>query len=383
MANIFTYLAWRGDLDMRTTPFGDVDFLILCRMAYAPFDGVLTASMQPQMTLHDAAERILAAAESSAADRFFHLKEDESLLRMLAESARFGACQLGGFVNVFDTEKREQFCAVTAFLPDGTAAAAFRGTDGTVIGWKEDFDLAVSEAVPAQLDAVRYVTDLSAAFSGGLRLGGHSKGGNLAVYAAAFCPAEVNARILTVRNFDGPGFQQETVASGAFLSIAKRTHTILPTSSVVGMLLEHSEDYTIIDSKSVGVWQHNPYYWQVERGGFVTVSSRTNSSMFVDDTLKQWVAGMSREERGKLIDGLYAVVSAADGRTLHDLWNRKSIKAIVKAAGNIDEPTRAILSDALHVLYGAAKSSLPALLDRIRPRDRERRPGLISELLDP
>lgn len=370
MANIFEYLDWRGDLTLTQVPLCDVDLLVLCRMAYVPFDGIITAVMTPQLTVGETTTRILAVAERSGDERFFHLKEDETLLRLLTESERFSSWRLGGFVNIFDKDRREQFCAITAFLPNGDAVAAFRGTDGTVIGWKEDFDLAVSAAVPAQLDAVRYIDALAAAASGGLYLGGHSKGGNLAVYAAAFCMRETRARIRSVRNFDGPGFQQEMVASGAFRSVADRTLTILPISSVVGMLLEHSEDYTIIDSKSMGILQHNPYFWQVERGGFVTVDSRTNSSMFVDDTLKQWIAGMSRGERERLIEGIFEVVNATDSHTLRDLRSGRSLMTILKAVKGIDEPTRAILSDAMHVLYGAAKSSLPALLERILPMPR-------------
>lgn len=371
MANIFSYLAWRGDLDMQQVPFCDVDLLILCRLSYVPFDGVITDVMAPQLSIQETAARILDAAEKSGDEHFFHLDEDATLLRLLTESTRFAGCKLGGYYNIFNADKREQFSAVTVYLPDGNAVCAFRGTDGTVVGWKEDFDLAVSDAVPAQLDAVAYLETLAGSFMGGLLLGGHSKGGNLAVYAAAFCKPAVRDRILCVRNFDGPGFRAEMVASGAFLSVADRTHTILPTSSVVGMLLEHSEDYTVIGSKSLGILQHNPYFWQVERGGFVTVDSRTNSSMFVDDTLKQWIAGMTRQQREQLVDGIFAIVAASEGKTLRDLWTGKSILAILKAAKGIDEPTRALLGDALRILYGSAKSAFPALLDRLRSSDTD------------
>lgn len=378
MAELLDYIRWRGDLEMSASPFCDVDYAILCRMAYAPFGGVIDGSFSPQLTVREAAERLLTAnkaAKAAAKDaRFFRMEEDEELFSLAGASARFGGCRLAGFADTFSEAEEEQFSAVTFYLPDETLAVAFRGTDGTLVGWKEDFELAVSDTVPAQRDAVRYAENLAAAVKRRrIRLGGHSKGGNLAVYAAARCSARTRSRILAVRNLDGPGFLDAMLASPGYLAVADRIHTILPTSSVVGMLLEHAEGFSIIDSKSMGIFQHNMYRWQVMGGGFVFVDELTDSSRFVDATVKEWIESMTPEQRGKLVDGIFDIVGASDGRTLRELWEGRNLLAILKAAKNTDDETRALLAKCFELLGTAARSSFPLLIDWLRADERAAR----------
>ncbi|NCB05921.1 MAG: DUF2974 domain-containing protein [Clostridia bacterium] len=367
MANLLDYLDWRGDLSFGASALADVDLLTLSRAAYLPFDGVVTEDTRTRtLSLGQAAERVLALFRSGDAGHALRLREDERLLELLTESPRFAQLTVFGYVNRFDQQRQEQFSAVSFLLPDETCAVAFRGTDGTLVGWKEDFNMAFADAVAAQLDAKNYVDAL--AFSGPLRLCGHSKGGNLAVYAGAFSMAR--ERVIQVRSFDGPGFNERVAASPEIAKVAPRVRTLVPQSSVIGMLMEHSEDFSIVRSKSVGVFQHDVYNWQVTRNEFLSVKERTNSSVFIDAAFKRWVADMRPELREKMINGVFAVLDSTDGRMPRDLFSPRSAFAMVKAAGEMDEETRSAVLEAFKMLRGAMTESLPALLEQ---GERERR----------
>lgn len=379
MANLLDYLAWRGDLPLSAVPLCDVDALIFARLSYVPFDGIAEA----RVPLYMAARQVLASVQLSDAPRACG-KEDQQLLTQLLQSPRYADILLDGYENIFDPVRQEQFAALTLHLPDGSAAVAFRGTDGTLVGWKEDFNMAFSTVVPAQLDAVRYLSDVAERTQGGIYLCGHSKGGNLAVYAAAFCAPEVQQRILGVRNFDGPGFTQQVISQPGFARILPRVRTYLPRSSVVGMLLEHEEAFTIVESRSVGIYQHNVYQWEIARGGFVELQQLSASSQLMDRALKDWVAAMPAEDRGRVINGLYAALSATQAETVRDVREHRKLAAL-KAVMDLDPETRALTLQAARLLYQSLRRSMPqkdmrdvleklpigALLDRLPFGGRE------------
>ena len=283
MTNILDYLRWRGDLSFEQDALNDVDGLILCRLAYLPFEEVVTEDFAalPQ-TLAEACARVQKRVESGEAA--VRIKNDLPLMEAVQRAQRFSGMRLCGYVNRRDSAQEKQFSAVTFLLSDGIFVA-FRGTDGTLVGWKEDFNMSFT-AVPAQKDAVAYLEAAAQAYGGAIRLGGHSKGGNLAVYAAAFCTAPVQARIESVRSNDGPGFTADVLAAPGYDAIAARAHTYVPQSSVVGMLLQHEEAFTVVHSTYTGLAQHDVFSWEVEGKHFLTVQSVTGGSQLADRALK-------------------------------------------------------------------------------------------------
>lgn len=368
MANLHDYIAWRGDLSFEAVPPCDIDLLIFSRLAYVPLEGVLDEEIVPQISLAQAAQGVLDIAARNMLPYPYNLKEDGVLLRELRDSPRFSECMAGGFVNIIDLDKGEQFSALTVFLPGGGVVIAIRGTDNTLVGWKENLDLAITTAVPAQLEAVKYLERVAAATDGKLYIAGHSKGGNLAVYGAAFCAPKARRRIESVRSFDGPGFQKQVAASVEFAAITDRTRTILPVSSIVGMLLEHAEDFAVIDSKSAGILQHIPYHWKVVRGDFVYVEERTNSSRFLDATMSEWIDSMSAEQRENLVEGLYSFATAANGRNVQDLLKAKSIGAGIQAVRHMDRDKKEMLEQAFRILRRSVKDSFFVMLERALPK---------------
>ena len=154
-------------------------------------------------------------------------------------------------------------------------------------------------------------------------IGGHSKGGNLAVYAAAFCSFATKSRVNVVYNNDGPGFHESIINSQEYQEILPRIHTFLPQSSIIGRLLNHKEQTTILKSTQTGIMQHDLYSWQVEGKKFVSLEELTNGSQFVDKTIKDWLKAVSPEQRGECIDILFQILESTEATTMSEISRKK------------------------------------------------------------
>ena len=243
-SNIEDYLLWRGDLTFRERPFNPVDNLIFSVFAYLPLDDLVPSEAGHRgPTIKDVAEEFakLDGVEIKRRGYSERILQHIGFFKTAAETKRFAWVRLSGFKNKFDKDVETQFAAVSFSLEDGSHYVAFRGTDATVIGWKEDLNMCFMTPVPAQKLAVEYLETAAKALHGKLRVGGHYKGGNLAVYAAAFSSWWTQRRITAVYNNDGPGFDQATIAKEGFRALQGRLFAYVPQSSIIGMLLEHSE----------------------------------------------------------------------------------------------------------------------------------------------
>lgn len=364
MANIIDYVYWRGDIPFEQVPAGEVDALILSYLAYMPFDHIVSDAFEaPGVLLCHAAKEILARHEADELPLAFSPKEDKRLLQAVSESVRFGSLKLCGFVNRFDAEREEQFCAITYLPESGPGIVAFRGTDLTVIGWKEDFNMSYSGVVPAQRSAIHYTRDAVQKLDMPLILCGHSKGGNLAAYAGIFSGDSAQEKIVCCYNFDGPGFNEEIIASEEFAKEDMRVHVFVPRASMVGILLWHSEPFTVVRSESVSVLQHLPYHWQVMGGRLLAADSLSGDSRLTDITLKRWLQSLSAELRQQVIDGIYSVLSVSDGHQLSDLFEPRNVLAIIRAAGAMEEETRAAIVEAFRLLGSTLKETVPDFID--------------------
>lgn len=364
MANILDYLRWRGDIPLEQSPFNDVDNLILARLSYIKFDGIVPESLGPMGIELGEAIAILRnpAAGNPYGVHYDPLSDDDkALLALLAESERFKRMILTGYTNDFDPDAEKQFASLTILPGDATAYIAFRGTDNTIVGWKEDFNMSFTTPVPAQTEAVRHLTRIAPLLGLPLRVGGHSKGGNLAVYSASFCPEEVQKKIICVYNNDGPGLDTNTISKQGYQRVKDRIITFVPQSSIVGMMLEHEEDYMIVHSTQTGMAQHDPYSWEVLRCDFVTDGRLTDGSRFIDKTLKGWVAEVDAEKRKLFIDTLYEIISSTDAKTVRELsasWGENAL-TFARAYKNMDEETRNILREVVSALVKTAWENIP------------------------
>lgn len=353
--NIFDYLIWRGDLTLAQTPFQDVDGLILSCLAYHFFDQVLQQYSSAPVTIREAAKRVKALPQKALRMRD---PQDVLLLQMMAESRRFQNMKLCYYVDHVDAEKQAQFAALTVLPGDGTAFITYRGTDLTLVGWKEDFNMSFQNVVPAQIAAAAYLLYVTKGFSGLLRLGGHSKGGNLAVFAGAVAPKRIQRRILTIYNHDGPGFQEGMLQFPGYLAIIPKVRAFVPHTAIIGMLMNHRGDYTVVESDEKGIMQHDPYSWAVLGTDFVRLETVSKESEFWDKTLKEWLASQTPEKRGKFIDALFEVLyTVQESETGEIAISPKHAYRTLLTLKDEDEETRRIIFEGFRLLWAAARKT--------------------------
>lgn len=350
MSNITDYLTWRGDISLACMPFNDADNLVLSLLAYILFENIMTKD--EKLTVKQAATIL-----NGRPNDFGVMKSDNvRLLSKMADGARFQNAAICHCVSEIDTNEEKQFAAITILLDDGTCFVAYRGTDNTLIGWKEDFNLSFISPVPAQTASARYLTGVAGQTAGPLRIGGHSKGGNLAIYAASQCSQHIQDRVVAVYSNDGPGLDDATFTSDGYMRIRDRFYSFVPQSSIIGMLLQHQENYAVVISHAIGLFQHNPYTWQVNRDGFEIIGAIRPGSRYMDATLKNWLSSVSMDERMIFVDTLFTVLSSTNATTLQGLtagWWKNAYVMLMKVK-DIDSQTRKIIIGVLVELVKAA-----------------------------
>lgn len=355
MANVLDYLIWRGDLDFSQSEFNEIDNLILSRFSYFPFDNILKPN--EIITIKEAWERF---EKLDLKNEKILQKEDIDLFPALARSNRFSRIQITNYINKIDLEEEKQFSAITILLPDDTIYISFRGTDNTLIGWKEDFNMSFQEKVPSQLEAVRYVEEIGNKYSNLLRIGGHSKGGNIAVYAASFCSNEIQDRIINVYNNDGPGFHKSIIKSSDYQRIISRVHTFVPQTSIIGRLLYHEEKYTVVKSAQSGAMQHDVYSWQLQGKEFIHLDEVDNGSLFIDKTIKKWLEEVSPEQRGEFINNVFEILQATDADTVEQIKEKwmKNAKIVIATYKSMDEESKKIMIQTIEELFVIVKNNV-------------------------
>lgn len=353
MPNMLDYLSRRGELPFSQAPVSTVDGLLLSTLSYIQFDNMISKKPWEAPSLFELSQMFWELPEEAMKNRLRNPK-DEELLQAMGKSRRFGLLHLTGAKELLDDKKELQFAAITLLLEEGGAFIAFRGTDGTLTGWKEDLNLSFLDVIPGQEAAREYLERIAEICPGKLYIAGHSKGGNLAVYAAIRCQDNIRDRIQAIYNYDGPGFRQKILEDPGYREIVGRVHTFVPQSSVVGMLLEHEEPYTVVHSTKEGLLQHEPYSWETLGNGFTELRQVTEGSLIIDETIKNWLASLSVTEREAFVDALYELFRSSGIKYVGEIVEPKYIYAIMKRLGREDEETKQMLVRTLLKLVLAA-----------------------------
>ena len=374
MADIMDYLDWRGDLTLQQSPFNEVDHLILAQLAYVNFDGIIPGMQSNEAVTLEAASKL-----------FFKINDEKEVLKQklfarlapfvmkkMASTRRFRDMKLCKYVSQLDYEIQKQFGVFQVFLEDGTIYVAFRGTDDTLVGWREDFNMSFMAPIPAQVEAVNYVNRTLSHTTRPIRMGGHSKGGNLAIYAALKCQKCIRKQIIEVYNNDGPGFNKAMMASFNDESIMSKIRTIVPQGSIIGMLLEHEETYTVVKSKQVGILQHDAMSWEVMGPKFVYLEELSKGSQLLEHALKGWMERLEDEQRSQFVDSLFSILEETGAKTVLELTKAKLKKAnrLIKSYHAMDDMTKEMLGHTIKLLtneyYKVVKQSLGKKLSKVK-----------------
>jgi len=382
------YVAWRGDLSFEQDELNEIDALILSELSYIDFSGIAPASFAKEVTIAAASEAYFKKNPETKGKLGIIVPDTiHDLLRAAAASARFGGIGMSGYESATDEAEEKQFAAVTFTLGENLKFAAFRGTDDSIVGWKENFNMCYLFPVPAQVCAADYLNRLAAACPHRLVTGGHSKGGNLAVYAAEYCEDTVQSRIAAVYNNDGPGFPDSQLENERYLRIRGRMHTFLPQQSIVGILLQHEEDFHAVKSTAVGPMQHDGFSWELVGRGFAYAPALAASSRRTDKTLRAWVDDMDMEQREQFICKLFAIRRTSKALSLTDLAkNPRELFDAINAS--FDEESRAVLKRSFSMLLHEdrnvklqdAQEELLKLKDDLTAKAQDVKRSILSKL---
>lgn len=361
MGNIMDYISWRGDLSFEQSQFNEVDNLILACFSYVNLDGISAVTKQKGIGLKKLTKEFmkLHTMKELEADKSF-IRLAPFMMMEMAKSVRFGKCVVRNYVNDIVTEAEQQFAAMEIVLEDGTSYVSFRGTDDTIIGWKEDFNLSTG-VVPAQKRAIEYLQKISEHTDGMLRVGGHSKGGNLAIYGSVMCKS-AHEKILEIYSNDGPGFSREFQELPEMKEMMPKIIRIIPEYSIVGTLLEHEKEPVIVASSSKGLLQHDGFSWEVQGPALVRRDSLNKTALRFIEILHKWIDGMDMEQKRLLIEDLFATLQASGYENLSEVQSGglKSLAAMVKRVEKFAPESRGMMQELLTAICGGWLEQLQA-----------------------
>lgn len=382
-ATLYDYVYWRQDLDMQHFPYQEVDYLVLAALAYLPLDGLVDRgtemiSLERVAQLYQERGRVMASSLDS---------QGAELLRLAGPSKRYGKLRLCFYCNDSDSELIKQFAAVTFVLEDESLVLAYRGTDDTLLGWHEDFQMLLYREVPSQASALQYLEEvlntmppvsLSSCLANPLlgmhryarlkayasmrqgrpvRLCGHSKGGNLAMYAAIYA-ADHQKQIVQVYSYDGPGFQEDILKESAYQTMLGRIRSYVPHYAFFGIVLGHEEPYEVVHSFARGMNQHSLYSWEVSPFGFASDELSDESVAFAIKVYA-FLENLELAEKEAFIEALFKLFDDLGLKTFSEL-SRLSFKhylAALKEISQLSPAVRKNLVQALQIMWDESKKA--------------------------
>lgn len=358
MNNLIDYLDWRGDLSFQADPFNEVDALILSAASYVEFDKIVPAGLAEWIYLKDAAvefEQYLHDPKYSNVGRIIP-DEVVTLFLLLGKTNRYGSLKMTGYRNDVDEQSEEQFAAVSFLNQDNESYVVFRGTDDTIVGWKEDFNIAYMDVIPAQQEAHDYLVMFMRRYRGTVSVMGHSKGGNLAVYSAASLDKRFQKRIQKVYNMDGPGFSEEFLTAEHYQRINDRVSWYLPYESMIGTLLNHGTNEYIVKSSKRGIMQHDPFSWYILGNKMIKEATLSKESLMAHQTIDECMKTMTAEQRKQFVSIVFDAIESTEAKTLTEITPRK-LKVLFDALKNMDEDSKKLLYDMMRLVLKTVREN--------------------------
>ena len=352
MPNIMKYLETRGNLTFKQDEINEVDKIILTRFSYLPFKEIV-------LNKRDTIEKISNKMKNLKLEKFIW-KEDKEFVIKLGNTKRFKNLKVTDYREIFDFDAEKQFAAITIWLPHMVKYISFRGTDMSLVGWKEDFNMSFMKDIPSQKEGVKYLNEIGRKYFGKLIVGGHSKGGNIAVYSAIFCEEKIQRKIKEIINADGPGFDESIITSENYLKISEKINTYIPQSSIIGRLLEHEEDYEIIHSTEKGLMQHDIFSWQIEGTRLKRIQKLTGESQFVNKVVREWLQNTTPKQREDFVNIIYDVLISTEAKDFNDFGidTLTKIKAAIKSYKNIEKEDRKEIEDMFKLFFESAVKTI-------------------------
>ena len=348
MGNLITYVQQYEAQTFQEKSVTDIDILVLTEIAYLPFDEIVSSSFEEKaaISLNQLGKEFEIIKEKEHENNPFMItKERIQLLDVVSKSLRFKDVKVFGFMNDIDDELTKQFAVVCYQWEDENRWIIFRGTDESLTGWKEDFMMTYSDLIPAQTDAIEYLRKQAEFFSGSLNVSGHSKGGNLSLYASAMQEEDIQNRIQKIYCWDAPGVHRSILGIEGYQRVVSKAKRYIPQDSIVGLMLESQVPYHIIESQGSGISQHSALMWNIEDDHFVELTELTKNSQLMDQTFKQWTEVVSDEDLKLFFDTFFELFFEMGVETVNDVYYnfRLYMQKFFEKAYQMDTEKREIL----------------------------------------
>lgn len=359
MSHIVSYIKRKQEVTFLEEPFNEVDALVLSQFIYLKLDGLVPTTSEKKESIY-----LYEIADAMDYEKVFmderYRKDNVELFEAMVNSKRFRRMRMNYFSDITSVLAETQFTALTVFLEEGPTVVIYRGTDETMVGWKEDFNMSFREPVTGQSLSALYLQQVSELIEGDFIVSGHSKGGNFAVYASMNVEDKIQDRIAKVYSFDSPGFRPEILESVDFNKIKDRIIKYLPHSSIFGVLLQSKENYQIVECFSIGVLQHNPYNWQISGSEFKKVDKLDRRSVFLNETYNEWLYGLSDEELHAYSEIWYHIMQEANITTMLEFTKEpgKTLTSLIDAIRETDDKTKEMAKELAHGLIEVAKENI-------------------------
>ena len=349
MKNMLDYIKEFGHVSFEERAFSEIDALVLTELEYLPLEKVVPSDENGEIfvTVKEIAEYMQEHKQELFDENPMMITEERhEVSQVIADAPRFQSLKFFGVVSVWDKDTTKQFAAVTVEVEPSVRLVVFRGTDETLIGWKEDFLMTYSPLVAAQTDAKEYLAKQASLWGGDLMISGHSKGGNLAIYAAATQEEDVQLRIVDIFCFDSPGLYRSVLETKGYQNIVPLAMRYIPQDSLVGLMLESEVPYVIVKSNATGAMQHSAMTWEIEDGQFIKMEKLTKNSQLNDQTFKKWTESVSDEELELFWNVFFELLFSVGIDTVNDLYGQfmHYVQEFLKAAGDMDEEKRELLT---------------------------------------
>ncbi|MTB64892.1 DUF2974 domain-containing protein [Streptococcus sp. zg-86] len=374
MPNLLNYIEEVANHDFYDLPLNRLDILALTEISYLPFDGLVSSDVTVQQLKR--LDYIITQFEEKNHGDTPNLSvtitpDRIKLLDLLKNSKRFKAIKALAYVNDYDKEEEKQFAAITYKVGQDKLVTIFRGTDDTIIGWKEDFHMTYMAEIPAQQSATQYLNSIMQLPNYTVYVAGHSKGGNLAIYASSQLEPRNQERIAQIIAYDSPGVHPSVIESDGYQAMKERIQSIIPQNSIVGMLLETPDKAEIVESKAFGLLQHISFTWEVEGHDFKLAPALTENSIQIDTTLKTWTASLNEDELKHFFDLLFGMFIDAGIERLNDFTvdTPKKIALLMEQQQNLTDEEREMLDKLFRLLidtrYQVWKEALTTPYDKV------------------
>lgn len=369
MAHLIDYLEKVENLTFDQEPLNILDKVCINEIGYLTYEKWLTASdLKKPINLHDFAE----GKELNPEYSFMVTKERVELAEAMVRSRRFASLSLSNYRSVLDKEVEKQFAAMIFSLPElDYHQLVFRGTDDSVIGWKEDFQLTYSREIPAHRSAMTFLEDHLPNLSGRITVSGHSKGGNLALYSAVQSSPSLREKISELLLLDSPGLMKSLLEKPSYQELKAKMTVIRPQDSVVGVMLYWDRPAQLVAAEGIGFAQHNALTWEVDltTNDFVYVDQPTDLSQRLEETFQEWIETLPNQELKQVCDLVFDTILDSGIESLDDIGIQAlpQLGQMLQEFGNLSDKQKKVLQDGFNQLLwifwksGNKKSSLPKL----------------------